>query len=78
MDEIEDVCWKWYREVKLFCVIVEIYFFIVFILFFMIVCYGNRDFLRYSVIKFVEDFFKGFVKVSWYKFGVCKKKLLSL
>lgn len=64
MEEIQNARRQRKKEVKAFRAIVEIYFFAAFILLFMIVCYGNRDSVRYSLTKSVEDIFKDFTEVS--------------
>lgn len=62
--ELENARRQRKKEVKAFRAIVEIYFFAAFLVLFMIVCYGNRDSVRYGLTKSVQALFKDFSKVS--------------
>lgn len=61
--ELENARRQRKREVKVVRAIVEIYFFAFFLFLFMVVCYGNRDSIRYGLTQSVQDLFKGFEKV---------------
>lgn len=52
------------KQVKASGAIAEIIFFLVFIILFMVVCYGNRDSVRYNLTKSIHDVFKDFSKVG--------------
>ena len=64
-EELENARRQRKKELKAFRVLVEIIFFIVFIVLFTVVCYGNRDSARYGLTKSVQDVFKDFSKVGW-------------
>lgn len=52
------------KQAKASGAISEIIFFLVFIILFMVVCYGNRDSVRYNLTKSIHDVFKDFSKVG--------------
>ena len=64
MEELQIARRQRKKKLKAFRVIVEIIFFLVFIFLFMIVCYGNRDSVRYSLTKSVHDVFQDFSEVN--------------
>ena len=64
MEELENARRRRKKEIKSIRVLVEIFFFIVFIALFVVVCYGNRDSVRYSLTVSVRDVFGNFSKVS--------------
>ena len=63
-EELENARRSRKKQVKASGAIVEIMFFLVFIILFMVVCYGNRDSVRYSLTKSIHDIFKDFSKVG--------------
>ena len=64
MEELENARLKRKREVKAFRAIVEIYFFAIFLFLFVVVCYGNRDSVRYNLTESVQALLKDFSKVG--------------
>lgn len=63
-EELENARRSTKKQVKASGAIVEIMFFLVFTILFMVVCYGNRDSVRYSLAKSIHDIFKDFSKVG--------------
>lgn len=64
MEELENARRQRRKERTAFRALVEIIFFIVFIVLFMVVCYGNRDSVRYGLTKSVQDVFRDFSEVG--------------
>ena len=80
MEELENARRRRKKELEAVRVLVEIIFFIVFIVLFMVVCYGNRDSVRYTLTTSVRDVFGDFSQVSysWTLFFLCPCLLVIL
>lgn len=63
-EELENARRRRKKELKATRVLVEIIFFILFIVLFMVVCYGNRGSVRYTLTTSVRDVFEDFSQVG--------------
>lgn len=65
-DEIELVREYWLKEVKMFLFVKELFFYMLFLILLMVVCYGNWSYYGYLIIRNFEDIFNEFFWVSRY------------
>ena len=64
IEELENARRQRKKELKAIRVLVEIMFFIVFLVLFIVVCYGNRNSVRYTLTTSVRDVFGDFSQVG--------------
>ena len=63
MEELENSRLRRKKEIQAFRLVIEILVFLVFVFLLMVVCYGNRNFMRYTLTRSLGDVFKNFHKV---------------
>ena len=64
----------WVKFQKMFRSVVEIIFFVIFVILLFVVCYGNSGTSRYDLTKSLKDIFVAFDKVRKVKPGISSKR----
>lgn len=69
-EELKKARTFWVKFRKMFRSVVEIIFFVIFVILLFVVCYGNRGTSRYDLTKSLKDIFVKFDKVSKRQSGI--------